>query len=142
MKIAKEDRDATNRMALQKPEVGDFWFEMVFCPYFLVVQVKGDAITVLSCLGGKPYHRPKEINARVDNGNGTWSFDYDKTMDRAWMEEIVKYSTMDNFVADVTRCGSTSRMYLEWIEFKTKKLMDELADLGPDATAYLLQTEV
>ena len=47
----QKDQDLKNHKALLNPQPGDYWHEM-FCPYFIVVKVKGDDITVLSCLGG------------------------------------------------------------------------------------------
>jgi hypothetical protein len=112
-----------NQEALDNPQPGDYWQER-FCPYFLVVAVRDDKITVLSCLGG---------NAKIDNKDGTWSFDYSKhiVVDRAWMTKAVKYDTIDGFCANVVR-GKTTVALEEWKQFQRERLTKELEDLGAE----------
>lgn len=131
---------ALNQEALDNPQPGDYWNEML-CPYFLVVQVKGNDITVLSCLGGHKNYRPDEKNARIDNGDGTWSFDPDKYMvvDREWIRNTVKYKNHDGFVADVVRSEKFQDIVNEWVAYRAKQLLKEFKDLGPEASKYLLQ---
>lgn len=111
------DRDALNRRAVDDPQPGDYWHEM-FCPYFVVVQVKGEEITVLSCLGGpSSFSRKEEPNAMINNHDGTWSFDYSKHMvvDRSWIKKAVTYDTIDGFCADVVRDSAKFRSVVdEW----------------------------
>ena len=117
MKYDKSQQDRNNQQALDNPQVGDYWNEM-FCPYFVVVEVvKNDQYRVLSCLGGpSSFHRKDELNARVDNGDGTWSFDYSKDMivDREWMAKAVKYGSIDGFVADVWNTEKSQTIAKEW----------------------------
>lgn len=136
----QDDRNTANEDAVANPQPGDYWHEM-FCPYFLVVKVDGDEITVLSCLGGpSSFNRKDEINAKVDNQDGTWSFDYSKSMivDRAWIRRTVKYGTIDGFVADVVRGGNKEEAVKEWIRYRAEQLMSELKKLGPEVSKYLL----
>ncbi len=119
-----------NCQALLAPKPGDYWNEM-FCPYFIVVDVRGDDITVLSCMGGpKSYNRKDEPNAYVDRGDG-WSFDYSKSMvvDRAWMERAVRYDTIDGFVADVTRSEKTEAIVTEWRDWRQKQIRQQISAL-------------
>jgi len=130
-----------NEQALADPQPGDYWQEM-FCPYFVVVQVNGSEITVLSCLGGpNSYDRKHEPNARIDNKDNTWSFDYSKSMavDRAWIRNTVTYGTIDGFVADVVRSDKTRAIADEWVKYRATRLLAEFKALGPAATDYLLQ---
>jgi hypothetical protein len=131
-----------NQEALNNPQPGDYWHEM-FCPYFMVVNVDGPNITVLSCLGGpNSYSRKHELNASVDNGDGTWSFDYSKSMvvDREWIRRAVTYETIDGFVADVVRGGNKySAVVKEWENYNIQRLIDELNKFGSKVTEHLLK---
>ena len=123
--------DQKNQEAVDNPQVGDYWSER-FCPYFLVVKVKGDDITVLSCVGGpQSFNRKDELNARIDNGDNTWSMDYSKHMvvDREWIKKLVSYGSIPGFCADVVRYGQASAMVREWKEFHQARLEQELKDL-------------
>ena len=86
MKI-QNDCTELNEIALADPQPGDFWAERVYCPYFVVVNVKGPTITVLPTIGPD--------SARIDNKDDTWSFDYSKSqvVDRQWLKEQVKYKS-------------------------------------------------
>lgn len=122
--------DVNNQKALDNPQPGDYWNEM-FCPYFIVVDVKGDDITVLSCMGGPDSHNRKdEPNAKIDIKDG-WGFDYSKSMivDRAWMEKAVKYGTIDGFVADVVRSEKTERIVQEWRNWVQKDIRRQIKEL-------------
>lgn len=123
-----------NELALSDPQPGDYWQEH-FCPYFVVVSVKGVAITVLPAIG--------ENNARIDNKDGTWSFDYSKSrvVDRHWMENLVKYKTIEGFVADVSRTDRWLEVVEEWTEYRVRELLKELDNLGPRASKFLLKQE-
>lgn len=144
MKIATVDHDTLNYEALENPQPGDFWLERMFCPYFIVVNVVGDKFTVLSCLGGpQSFNRKDEMNAKVDNRDGTWSFDYDKetVVDKAWMSKAVKYGSIDGFVAHVTRSDRNQRIVDEWLQHKADKLIAQLKELGPGVSKYILNGE-
>lgn len=120
-----------NEHALVNPQPGDYWNEM-FCPYFVVVDVKGDEITVLSCLGGSTsFNRKHEPNARISIDTGHWGFDYSKSMvvDRAWIEKAVKYDSIDGFVADVVRSEKTKKIVEEWRDFTQKQIRAKINSL-------------
>lgn len=126
------EREEHNAKALDHPKPGDFWFERMTCPYFFVVDVKGEEVTVLSCMGGpSSFNRKNEVNARIENDDYTWSFDYGKTMvvDKEWMTKAVTYNNIPGFVADVTRmenskCNQT--LWAEWREFRSNQLRKEV----------------
>lgn len=137
-------QDAANYNALENPQVGDYWTERIYCPYFLVVNVQGPKITVLSCLGGEhTFNRKHEPNARVENADNTWSFDYSKSMivNREWMERAVKYGSIEGFVADVQRNEKTLKIAEEWAKHRAEQLLKELEDLGPIVSKYLLERQ-
>ena len=125
------ERDVKNNNAFLNPQPGDYWHEM-FCPYFIVVNVKGDKYTVLSCLGGPDsYSRKDEPNARIDNKDGTWSFDYSKSMvvDREWLERTVKYRSISGFVADVVNSEKTQSIVREWRSYVQKEMKARILQL-------------
>ena len=125
-----EKQKLKNCESLDNPRIGDYWNEM-FCPYFLVVDVKGDDITVLSCLGGpNSYNRKHEPNARIDAKDG-WTFDLSKSMivNRAWMERAVKYDSIEGFVADVGNSEKTVQIAMEWRDYKQKQIRNQILEL-------------
>ena len=127
MSYNPEKQRLDNEYALANPQPGDYWNEM-FCPYFVVVDVKGEAITVLSCLGGPDsYNRKDEPNAKIDMKD-SWGFDYSKSMvvDRKWMEKAVRYDTINGFVADVGRSEKTMRIVTEWRDWVQKDLKNQI----------------
>ena len=128
MNLDSKEQTINNQQALDKPQVGDYWNEM-FCPYFVVVEVlKNDRFRVLSCMGGpNSYNRKDEPNARKDNDDDTWSFDYSKDMivDREWMHKAVKYGSIDGFVADVRNTEKTQKIASEWRNYHANKLRKE-----------------
>lgn len=129
--LSLNKQDQKNQQALDNPQPGDYWNEM-FCPYFVVVDVKGKDITVLSCMGGPDsYNRKDELNARKEVDSGYWTFDYSKSMvvDRAWMEKAVKYGTIDGFVADVVQSEKTERIAQEWRNWKQKEMRRQIKEL-------------
>jgi len=139
----RDERNILNQEALDNPQPGDYWHEM-FCPYFVVVAVNGPDITVLSCMGGpKSYNRQHEPNAKIENKDGSWSFDYDKSMvvDRKWIEKAVKYGSIDGFIADVSRSETMREISEGWIEHRARLLMKELKQLGPQLSKHLLSQE-
>ncbi len=126
-----EAQDLKNHKALLNPQPGDYWNEM-FCPYFIVVNVEGPDITVLSCLGGPhSYNRQHEINAKIEVDGSHWAFDYGKEMivDRAWIEKAVRYDTIDGFVADVVQSEKTERIVQEWRNYKQQDLRRQIKEL-------------
>lgn len=130
MSYDSEKQKLENQQKLDNPRVGDFWHEM-FSPYFLVVDVKNDDITVLSCLGGpNSYTRKDEPNAKVDHGNH-YTFDVTKSMvvSRQWMSEAVKYSSIEGFVADVYNNPKTLNIAMEWRDWKQKEMRKQIEDL-------------
>lgn len=130
MSYDHEGQKLKNYESLDNPRIGDYWNEM-FCPYFLVVDVKDDNITVLSCMGGpNSYKRTHEPNARIDLKDG-WSFDYSKSMvvNREWMTSAVKYGTVEGFVADVYNSEKTVQIAMEWRDYKQKEIRKQIEDL-------------
>jgi hypothetical protein len=126
-----KEQNSKNQKALDAPRPGDYWQEM-FCPYFVVVDVKDDQYTVLSCMGGpNSYTRKDEPNARIEIDKGHWGFDYSKSMivDRAWIERAVKYGSIDGFVADVINSDKTQRIVTEWRHHKQQMIKDEIRRL-------------
>lgn len=111
-----------NRQAIADPRPGDYWNEM-FCPYFIVVDRRGDDFTVLSCL--------TPDLARIDHGDGTWSFDYSKSkvVDREWIQSKVRYQSIDGFVADVVNSEKTQAIVSEWRDYYQKSLLKEIDQL-------------
>ena len=84
-----------------------------------------------------------ENNAKIDNKDGTWSFDYSKSrvVDRHWMENQVKYKSIEGFVADVSRSDRWQAVVEEWVEYRVRELLKELDNLGPRASKFLLKQE-
>jgi hypothetical protein len=119
----KDKQNQLNQDALANPQPGDYWHEM-FCPYFLVVHVAGDDITVLSCIGGS------NIKASVDHGDGTWSFDYSKSqvVNRDWISDLVLYKSIPGFVADVVRTELSLATVTEWRDHQSQMLLDQVAE--------------
>lgn len=111
-----------NLQAITDPQPGDYWHEM-FCPYFIVVDRRGDDITVISCL--------LPDRARLDHSDDSWSFDYSKSkvVDREWMRSHVRYQTIDGFVADVINTEKTRTIVSEWRDFYQKSLLKEIDQL-------------
>jgi len=119
-----------NQQAVDNPKPGDYWQER-FCPYFLVVDVKGDSYTVLSCLGGpNSFTRKHELNAKIDGQDG-WHFDYSKSMvvDKDWILKAVTYGTITGFAADVVNSEKTRLIVTEWrshVQQEMKRKIDSL----------------
>lgn len=139
---ATRAQDARNLDALENPQPGDYWQEM-FCPYFIVVDAdkENDSYTVLSCMGGPDsFNRKDELCAKIDNKNGTWSFDYSKSMkvNHAWISKAVKYGSIDGFVADVIRSDNTRSIAEGWAQHRVGELIKELRSLGPATMEYFL----
>ena len=132
------EQQRTNQAALDNPRPGDYWQEM-FHPYFLVVQVKShDHITVLNCLSKYGPDAVKTVDA------GHWTFDVSQSMvvDQAWIRDRVCYGTIDGFVADVVQGGEKFQAIVdEWIKYQGKKLVQELQALGPEVSRQLLMEE-
>jgi hypothetical protein len=131
MSYDHEKQKLTNYESLDNPKLGDYWQEM-FCPYFLVVDVKGKDITVLSCLGGpNSYNRKHEPCARVEVDKGHWTWDLTKAMvvDRDWMAKAVKYDSIEGFCADVWNSEKTVQMAMEWRDWKQKEIRKQIQDL-------------
>ena len=128
MNFDYEKQKKQNQESLDNPRIGDYWQEM-FCPYFLVVDVKNDNITVLSCLGGL-YTRKHEPNAKIDTKDG-WTFDLSKSMvvNREWMSRAVKYDSIEGFVADVGNSQKTVKIAMEWRDYKQKEIRNKIAEL-------------
>ncbi len=131
MSYDPEKQRRENEKALSSPKPGDYWNEM-FCPYFIVVNVEGPDITVLSCLGGPTsFNRKHELNARISVDNAHWSFDYSKSMvvNRDWIEKAVKYDSIDGFVADVNRSEKTLKIVEEWRKYKAQDIKRKIKEL-------------
>lgn len=128
------EQQRINLEAMLEPQPGDYWHEM-FCPYFLVVQVKGAAITILNCLP----HRGVSARKPVDDNH--WMFDVSQSMvvDQAWIEKLVRYDSIDGFVADVSRGSERNQAVVnEWIQHRGQQLVQELQELGPEISRRLL----
>ena len=115
-----------NQEAIDQPKVGDFWLERVYCPYFLVVAVKGEDITILNCIA-----RDGEPNARVQNKDGTWQFDYSKSMvvTKEWLQSKVSYNSIPGFCADVRRMDSDnlcSTLVNEWRDYQAQSMRKKI----------------
>jgi hypothetical protein len=108
-----KNNNAANAAALANPKPGDFWHEM-FCPYFIVVGVSRDKITVLNTV------------IRSDDG---YYFDYDKVnvVDKAWLKNRVRYATIDAFVADVVSTDATKQIVDQWREHTSQTLKQAIA---------------
>lgn len=131
MSYDPDEQKLKNHSALLNPRPGDYWQEM-FCPYFIVVDVLGNDITVLSCMGGpNSFNRKHEPNARKEVDGSSWCFDYGKSMvvDRAWIERAVRYESIDGFVADVVRSEKTESIVQQWRDFKQKDLRRQINEL-------------
>ena len=131
MSYDHKEQTLENYQALMNPQPGDYWQEM-FCPYFIVVDVKGNDITELSCMGGpNSFTRKNEVNARISIDTDHWGFDYGKSMvvDRVWMEKAVRYDTIDGFVADVGRSEKTLAIVNEWRDHKQKEIRKKIEDM-------------
>jgi hypothetical protein len=128
--MSYENQKLKNHESLDNPKIGDYWHEM-FCPYFLVVDVKGKDITVLSCMGGpNSFNRKNEPNAKIEVKDG-WSFDLSKSMvvNREWMAKAVKYGTIEGFVADVVNNQKTVSIAIEWRDYKQKDIRRQIEHL-------------
>ncbi len=125
--------DELNADALLNPQPGDYWSEH-FCPYFIVVQVDNDNITILNCID-----QDKSKNAII-NHKDYWSFDYSKGMvvDKEWIKKQVTYNSIAGFCADVSRTEKYKKIAKEWVEFQTDLLLDQIRKLGPTATLYMM----
>lgn len=130
MNVDYEKRKKQNQESLDNPRIGDYWQEM-FCPYFLVTDVKNEDITVLSCLGGpNSYNRKHEPNAKIDTKDG-WTFDLSKSMvvNREWMSRAVRYDSIEGFVADVGNSEKTVKIAMEWRDYKQKQIRNKITEL-------------
>jgi hypothetical protein len=128
-----------NTNAFEDPQPGDYWHER-FCPYFIIVNRspvgRPMKYTVLGCYG--------KDSAKVENKDGTWSFDYSKSIevDWTWISEQVRYKNIDGFVADVVRNSEKSNAVVkEWKQFHAQRLLKELKELGPEVSQMILQAE-
>ena len=108
-------------------------------PYFIIVKRSpiGTRLkyTVLPCIG--------ENSARVCLKDGTWSFDYSKSMevDWTWISEQVRYKNIQGFVADVVRSDKMMEIVREWRRFHAERLLKELKELGPEVSLMILESE-
>lgn len=126
-----EKQKRINEESLHNPKIGDYWQEM-FCPYFLVVDVKDKDVTVLSCLGGpNSFNRKHELDARIELDKDHWTWDLSKSMvvDRNWIFKAVKYDSGEGFVADVINSEKTVKMAMEWRDWKQKDIRKQIINL-------------
>ena len=107
-----KNNNAANAAAIANPKPGDFWHEM-FSPYFIVVDVKQDKITVLNT---------------VIHGDDGYYFDYDKptVVDRKWMSERVRYVSIAAFCADVYSNNNTKEIVAQWREHTSQSLQEAI----------------
>jgi hypothetical protein len=115
-KMDQVTRDAENERHCLNPEAGDYWSEH-FCPYLLVLKVDGDKVYVL--------HGEDRIFVGADH----WKWDITKyrIVDRAWLRNMVTYSTNSAFVADVLT-GRCLDFIKEWKEYNVNKLKDAMKE--------------
>ena len=126
-----KEQELHNHKSLLNPQIGDYWQEM-FCPYFVIVNIEGDQYRVLSCMGGpNSFNRKDEINAKIEVDKGHWAFDYAKSMlvDRAWIEKAVRYDSIDGFVADVINSEKTRKIAEEWRKHQGQELRKQIQSL-------------
>ena len=126
-----EKQKLANYESLYNPRIGDYWQEM-FCPYFLVVDVKEKDVTVLSCLGGpNSFTRKHELNAKIHLDRDHWTWDFSKSMvvDRNWIFKAVKYDSNEGFVADVWNSEKTVKIAMEWRDWKQKDIRKQIINL-------------
>ena len=126
-----EKQKRINEESLHNPRIGDYWQEM-FCPYFLVVDVKDKDVTVLSCLGGpNSFNRKHELDARIELDKDHWTWDLSRSMvvDRNWILKAVKYDSGEGFVADVINSEKTVKMAMEWRDWKQKDIRKQIINL-------------
>lgn len=132
-----QEQQRTNQEAMDDPQPGDYWHEML-CPYFMVVHRDGDRITVLNCLD----RHGTSAWMKVDNEH--WTFDVSKSIvvDTDWIRARVRYDSLDGFVADAVR-GREKHLSIvnDWIQYRGKKLVQELQSLGPEVSRQLLMEE-
>lgn len=93
-----------NRSHYNLPAVGDYWHEM-FCPYFIVLEV----------LSGTGYYVICEDRKTVDSDHWTFDLSKAKWVDKSYFN-MVKYTTMDGFCADVVVNPKYQVFVEEWIE--------------------------
>ena len=126
-----ENQNIKNQKALENPRPGDYWQEM-FCPYFVIVDIEGDQYRVLSCMGGPDsFNRKDELNAKIEVDKGHWAFDYSKSMtvDREWIRKTVRYESIDGFVADVINSEKTQQIVNEWRKHTAEQYRKKIQDL-------------
>lgn len=126
-----KEQELRNHKALLNPQIGDYWQEM-FCPYFIIVNIEDDKYRVLSCMGGpNSFTRKDEPNARKEVDGAHWCFDYGQSMlvDRAWIERAVRYGSIDGFVADVINSEKTQKIVQEWRKFMGQEIRRRIQSL-------------
>lgn len=137
MSYDHQAQQTLNEAAMLDPQPGDYWHEM-FCPYFMVVQVLGDRITVLNCLES---HGPSAVKP-VDAGHWTFDVNTYMTVDREWIAKRVQYGSIPGFVADVVRGRENHLAFVnDWIQERGKQLVKELQALGPEVSRQILMDE-
>ena len=140
---------ALDDAAANYPQIGDTWWEMGMMKYIIVaINFANGVYTILSC-----FPDDGVLNAKVDNKDGTWSFDYSKhsIVTKEWISKTVHYTDLQSqFVANVRRSDSNMRIVKEWRDFnfgvtsiketkreaRLKELLKELKDdYGIDANS-------
>ena len=111
--------DTLGQEALESPQVGDYWAERVYCPYFLIVKIDGEKITILDGLD------------RIV-GLDSWEFDYSmhKVVDLNWMKSKVLYKRIPGFVAEVRRGDKFLKIVEEWKQFQRARIMKSLEEFA------------
>ena len=102
--------------AANYPQIGDTWWEMGIM-YFIIVDFnpENELYTILSC-----FTDDGVLNAKVDNKDDTWSFDYSRhsTVTKGWISKTVHYTYLPSqFVANVRRSESNMKVVKEWRDF-------------------------
>ena len=99
--------DPRNQASIENPSVGDYWEER-FTPYFLILDVQGDKITLVSAFAwpaeestfGLPVLAAKQY---VSDESYGWTWDLTKysVVSKEWIADRVMYKHFPGFVADV-----------------------------------------
>jgi hypothetical protein len=92
----------------------------MFCPYFIVVRVNGDEITVI------------DQKLEVDENYWTWDLSAHKIVSRSWVKSQVNYNQgkSDKFVADVVRNDKHRQFAEEWRVHEVTRLRKEWEELS------------
>lgn len=114
--MPKDERYHRNQAHCVMPVAGDYWHEM-FCPYHVVLSVEPMTETLVIC-------------DEIVRGKDTFTFDISKTkvITFAEHEKLVRYGSIDGFVADV-------------VPDRVPKYVEEYNAMTSDDLASMLATD-